>query len=234
MSNTNTPLFFLALTPPPTPLLLQDKRQIGYVKQEDIFFQHLTVRDQLLYTALLRLPEAIPKADKINEVERIIDVLRLNKCANTPIMLISGGEKKRTNIGTELLTDPNIILLDEPTSGLDSTSAVALLKILSELSKLHKKTIITSIHQPSSSAFANFDKLLLLADGNVVYSGTPMGSLEYFDGKGHPCPTGYNGADHIMDLLVVDNAIEGSTNDGNRRKSLISSWNSAKQGEREQ
>ena len=87
-------------------------------------------------------------------------------------MLISGGEKKRTNIGTELLTDPQIILLDEPTSGLDSTSAVALMGTLRTLAD-EGKTILTSIHQPSSSVFANFDKLCLLADGKMVYFGTP-------------------------------------------------------------
>jgi len=199
------------------------KRQIGYVKQEDIFFDHLTVRDQLLYTALLRLPSSFTKADKISEVDRIISILRLNKCANTPIHLISGGEKKRTNIGTELLTDPNIIMLDEPTSGLDSTSAVALLRILRELATNQNKTIITSIHQPSSAAFAAFDKLLLLADGHVVYSGTPKHSLNYFNNLGFPCPVGYNGADHVMDLLVVDSAADQDNT--NTRAVLIEKWN---------
>ena len=212
------------------PLSKQDKRQIAYVKQEDIFFPHLTVRDQLLYTALLRLPEKLPRSAKVAEVEKTINILRLTKCATTPIMLISGGEKKRTNIGTELLTDPNIIMLDEPTSGLDSTSAVALLKILHSLAVDCNKTIITSIHQPSSSAFFAFDKLLLLADGNVVFSGTPHSSLEWFESKGHSCPSGYNGADHIMDLLVVDSAIDGGDGD-TRKKMLIELWDQKKGSE---
>ena len=134
--------------------------------------------------------------------------LRLAKCADTPINMVSGGERKRVNIGSELLTDPAIILLDEPTSGLDSTSAVALMRILESLAREEGKTIITSIHQPSSAVFFGFDKLMLLADGNVVYFGTPKDSLEHVKKLGLECPAGYNAADHHMDLLVVDSAID--------------------------
>ena len=184
------------------------KKKVAYVKQSDLFFGHLTVRDQLTYTAFLRLPSVWSKDKKVGEVNRIIKQLRLNKCADTPIFMISGGEKKRVNIGSELLTDPAIILLDEPTSGLDSTSAVALMKILHTLARNEGKTIITSIHQPSSAVFFAFDKLMLLADGNVVYFGTPQGSLDHVKNIGLECPAGYNAADHHMDLLVVDSAID--------------------------
>lgn len=190
------------------------KRKVAYIKQADSFFTHLTVRDQLTYTALLRLPSTQTKAEKHAEVNRIINLLRLNKCAESPIRLLSGGEKKRVNIGTELLTDPQVILLDEPTSGLDSTSAVALLRMLHDLAKNNGKTIITSIHQPSSAVFRAFDKLIMLAEGNVVYFGTPMNSLTYLQEKNIACPSGYNAADHWMDLLVVDNSInEDNEND---------------------
>ena len=124
-----------------------------------------------------------------------------------------GGEKKRVNIGSELLTDPSILMLDEPTSGLDSTSAVALLHVLHSLAWKEGKTIITSIHQPSSAFFFAFDKLILLADGNVVYFGTPRGSLDYVRQLGLECPQGYNAADHHMDLLVVDGAVEDEEDD---------------------
>lgn len=189
------------------------KKKVAYVKQNDLFFGHLTVRDQLTYTAFLRLPSVWTKNKKILEVNRIIKLLRLSKCADTPIERISGGEKKRVNIGSELLTDPSNILLDEPTSGLDSTSAVALLQILDSLARKEGKTIITSIHQPSSAVFFAFDKLMLLADGNVVYFGTPRGSLEYVKQLGLECPPGYNAADHHMDLLVVDSAVDDEEDD---------------------
>ena len=89
--------------------------QIAYVKQADIFFTHLTVRDQLGYTAFLRLPQAWSPHRKLEEVDRIIQLLKLTKVADSKIDTLSGGEKKRVNIGTELLTDPSCILLDEPT-----------------------------------------------------------------------------------------------------------------------
>jgi ATP-binding cassette subfamily G (WHITE) protein 2 len=88
------------------------KRKLAYVLQQDLFFENLTVKQQLTYTALLRLPNNLSKQDKLVQVEQIIDQLRIRKCVNTPIMLVSGGEKKRVNIGTELLTNPSVIFLD--------------------------------------------------------------------------------------------------------------------------
>ena len=96
------------------PFVLQF-RAIPCLVQSDIFFQHLTVRDQLTYTALLRMPGAMRTEVKHEEVNKVIRILRLTKVADSPIKLLSGGEKKRVNIGTELLTDPGVLLLDEPT-----------------------------------------------------------------------------------------------------------------------
>jgi len=188
--------------------------KVAYVKQQDIFFETLTVKEQLTYTARLRIPESVgTKAERneiiSNEVNRIIGLLKLTKVAQSPINMCSGGEKKRVNIGTELLTNPSIILLDEPTSGLDSASAVSLLEILKDLAVNQGKTIITSIHQPNSATFLNtFDKLLMLSDGHAVYFGTPSESLQYLKTQDLVCPEGYNAADHWMDILVADRSQE--------------------------
>ena len=88
------------------------KRKFAYVLQDDIFFENLTIKQQLTYTALLRLPDHLTRETKLFQVEHILEELRLQNCANTPIRFISGGERKRVNIGTELLTNPSIILLD--------------------------------------------------------------------------------------------------------------------------
>ena len=186
------------------------KKHVAYVRQADLFFGHLTVRDQLTYTALLRLPASWSRERKVEEVESVLCQLRLGGCADTPIHMVSGGERKRVNIGSELLTDPTLLLLDEPTSGLDSTSAVSLMAVLADLAQggggRAARTVLTSIHQPSSAVFFRFDRLLLLADGAVAYHGRPQGSLGHVALLGMACLAGYNAADHLMDLLVVDGA----------------------------
>jgi ABC-type multidrug transport system ATPase subunit len=142
----------------------------------------------LTYTALLRMPGEMKSKLKHQEVEKVIRMLRLNHVAASPIYLLSGGEKKRVNIGTELLTDPSVLLLDEPTSGLDSTSAVSLLKLLQSFASENGKTVITTIHQPSSAVFRSFDRLMMLSEGRVVYFGTPVDSLDYLHNLDLACP----------------------------------------------
>ena len=147
--------------------------KLAYVKQADVFFGHLTVRDQFTYTALLRMKSGDNNIHKHATVHRILRLLRLTSVADSPIRMLSGGERKRVNIGTELLTDPAVLLLDEPTSGLDSTSAVSLLKLLQVYGRSHGKTVLCSIHQPSSAVFQScFDRLLMLSMGRAVFFGT--------------------------------------------------------------
>merc|ERR1712125_50029 len=107
----------------------------------------------------------------------------------------------------------------------DSASAVSLLNVLKDLANNHGKTIITTIHQPSSATFLNvFDNLLMLSDGNVVYFGTPANSLDYLADNGFACPNGYNGADHWMDLLVTDSAVEEERKGKSPRFLLQKAW----------
>lgn len=176
------------------------KRLIAYVLQEDIFYTNLTVREQLYFTSHLRLPDSLSHIAKRDAVNHVIKTLRIERCADTQILLVSGGERKRCNIGTELLTNPSILLLDEPTSGLDSTAANSLIVTLRALAA-EQMTIITSIHQPSSKVFYAFDHLVLLADGHTVYAGAPSHCLAYFSGLGYSPPADYNPADFVMDLL---------------------------------
>ena len=116
---------------------------------------------------------------------------------------ISGGERKRTSIGVELITDPSLILLDEPTSGLDSFKALSIVKILRKLAHDKGKTIISTIHQPSSEAFNEFDRLLLMSDGYVVYQGEAKMSAQYFIDLGFSIPTFSNPADTYMRILAM-------------------------------
>jgi ABC-type multidrug transport system ATPase subunit len=181
------------------------RKKIAYVMQEDIFFANLTVREQLTFTCQLRLPESVGHTEKEKAVDHVVRTLGIEKCQHTKIMLVSGGERKRCNIGTELLTNPSLILLDEPTSGLDSTAAAALMKTMRGLAE-DRMTVIMSIHQPSSRVFYSFDQLMLLADGRTVYYGPPSKCLPYLSTLGFVPPADYNPADFVMDLL---NSVEG-------------------------
>jgi len=112
---------------------------------------------------------------------------------------VSGGEKKRVAIGQELLFNPSVILLDEPTSGLDSTTALSLINTLNTLAKEGNRTVLTTIHQPSSRIYQKLDKLLLLGLGNVLYFGDASQAHEYFREIGYPMPYGMNCADFLLD-----------------------------------
>ena len=116
---------------------------------------------------------------------------------------ISGGERKRTAIGVELITNPSLILLDEPTSGLDSFKALQIVKLLKNLSR-KGKTIISTIHQPSSESFLEFDRLLLMSDGYCVYQGEAKESARYFRELGFKLPAFTNPADTYMRILAVN------------------------------
>jgi len=215
-SSMNSGSYTLDCIPVAGRIMKRLKRKIAYVKQNDIFFDHLTVGEQITYTAQLRLQKDIGM-----KVKQLVKMLLLDACVDTPIYLISGGEKKRLNIGTELLTDPFVLVLDEPTSGLDSTCAVSLINILHKFAR-KGKTIITSIHQPSSGIFRSFDKICFLGEGNCIYFGTPLSSLEYMEGLGNPCPPGYNSADHWMDVLVNDlNLVKQLDNDEEKKDDVL-------------
>lgn len=93
---------------------------------------------------------------------------------------ISGGERKRTSIGIELMTNPKVLLLDEPTSGLDSTNALKIVKMLKREAQLRGAVVICSIHQPSSELFHLFDNTICLSEGEVIYNGRTVQIGDYF------------------------------------------------------
>jgi len=117
--------------------------------------------------------------------------------------ILSGGERKRTSIGVELVSDPSLILLDEPTSGLDSFKARSICKLLHDLARKKGKTILSTIHSPSSEAFFYFDRLILMADGFTVFQGDAGESMEYFRTLKFNVPRRCNPADFFMKVLSI-------------------------------
>ncbi|XP_017572784.2 broad substrate specificity ATP-binding cassette transporter ABCG2b [Pygocentrus nattereri] len=178
----------------------------AYVVQDDILMGTLSVRENLLFSANLRLPrQQYSAADKEKKVMNIIQDLGLEDCANTKIGTeflrgVSGGERKRCSIGMELITSPSLLFLDEPTTGLDSNTANSIMGLLHKLSR-SGKTIIFSIHQPRYSIFRLFDHLTLLHKGEMVYAGPANKAIQYFHDLGYECEAFNNPADFFLDII---------------------------------
>lgn len=167
----------------------------------------MTVRECLIFAAQLRLQGSFD--EKMERVEEVIKDLRLTKCQNTKIggsliKGISGGERKRTAIGVELIMDPQLIFLDEPTTGLDSYTAASVMETLRALSA-SGRTVISTIHQPNSEIFDNFDRLMLIANGKIIYMNEAHKSSDYFAKIGYVCPPMSNPADYFMTVMSPEN-----------------------------
>lgn len=199
------------------------KNSIGFVNQDDIMIPTLTVYETVLNSALLRLPNSMPFKVKQSKVLQILSELKISHIKDMLIGSdfergISGGEKRRVAIACELITSPSILFLDEPTSGLDGYNAFNVIECLVRLAKVYKRTIIFTIHQPRSNIVSLFDKLLLLSDGDVIYSGEMSDCSKYFSTIGYNCPQGYNIADYLIDITNqrFETTIDSiSDNDGN-------------------
>eukprot|EP01138_Halocafeteria_seosinensis_P000056 gb/GECG01000057.1/.p1 GENE.gb/GECG01000057.1/~~gb/GECG01000057.1/.p1 ORF type:complete len:911 (+),score=113.81 gb/GECG01000057.1/:1-2733(+) len=203
---TSKPVLSGSITLNGKPRKKDDKRRLAYVMQDDVLFDNLTVEETLYYSAKLKMPESTPEETIQQRVEEVISLLKLDKCRQTIIGSpmqrgVSGGERKRVNIGNEIVTDPSVLLLDEPTSGLDSSNALRLLSSLAMLAAAGR-TVMTTIHQPSTQIFNCFDKLLLLGEGNVLYFGTASDALHYFASPPlkQVCPPHWNPADFLLEV----------------------------------
>ncbi|KAJ8764661.1 hypothetical protein K2173_007748 [Erythroxylum novogranatense] len=180
------------------------KRNTGFVTQDDVLYPHLTVTETLVFTALLRLPNSFTREEKIRQAESVVAQLGLLRCKNSiiggPLLRgVSGGERKRVSIGQEMLINPSLLFLDEPTSGLDSTTAQRIVSTLWDLSK-GGRTIVMTIHQPSSRLFYMFDKVLLLSEGNPLYFGEGARAMDYFSSVGYAPSLAMNPSDFLLDL----------------------------------
>ncbi|NXQ12306.1 ABCG2 protein, partial [Peucedramus taeniatus] len=192
----------------------------GYVVQDDVVMGTMTVRENLQFSAALRLPSSISIKEKEERVTQIINELGLSKVADAKVGTelirgVSGGERKRTNIGMELITEPPVLFLDEPTTGLDASTANAVLILLKKLSR-RGRTIIFSIHQPRYSIFKLFDSLTLLASGKVLYHGPAKHALEYFSSIGYECEPFNNPADFFLDVINGDSTAVAASKEDHR------------------
>jgi len=180
----------------------------AYVMQDDVLFSNLTVRETFEFSARMRLPSEVSFETKQALVSQIITELGLVKAQDTRIgnqfvRGVSGGERKRTNIGIELLSGASLIFLDEPTSGLDAFQAQNVMESLWTLAG-NGRTVLSTIHQPRSSIYKMFDLLLLLSEGKCIYYGSAAEATGWFADGGFPCPAEFNPADFFLDIVSPD------------------------------
>lgn len=162
---------------------------IGFVSQDDLLIEELTVYQNLYYNAKLCF-DNYTKEEVIETVNKVLQNLGLFEIKDMKVgspldKKISGGQRKRLNIALELIREPSVLFLDEPTSGLSSRDSENILDLLKELA-LKGKLVFVVIHQPSSDIFKMFDKLIILdVGGFLIYNGDPIDSIIYFKNKAH-------------------------------------------------
>eukprot|EP00929_Paragymnodinium_shiwhaense_P005191 TRINITY_DN10682_c0_g2_i4.p1 TRINITY_DN10682_c0_g2~~TRINITY_DN10682_c0_g2_i4.p1 ORF type:complete len:811 (+),score=158.86 TRINITY_DN10682_c0_g2_i4:100-2433(+) len=182
------------------------KRMVGFVPQDDVVYHNLTVREQIYFSARLRNESGLSKERLRNITEDVLNVMQIDHIQNSitggvESRGISGGQRKRVNIGLELAAQPSLLFLDEPTSGLDSTSSLAVCVSLKKMCQLGMTSIMV-IHQPRYSLFTLFDDVLLLGKGGrVCYLGNSHGAKPYFESLGFQMPADENPADWFMDII---------------------------------
>jgi ABC-type multidrug transport system permease subunit/ABC-type multidrug transport system ATPase subunit len=187
------------------------QRKTGYVQQQDLHLQTTTVREALSFSAVLRQPAHVPRAEKLAYVDEVIRLLEMEEYADAIIGVPGEGlnveQRKRLTIGVELAAKPPLLLfVDEPTSGLDSQTSWAILDLLEKLTK-SGQAILCTIHQPSAMLFQRFDRLLFLAKGGkTVYFGDIGKNSEtmtsYFErNSGVTCPPEENPAEWMLEVI---------------------------------
>ncbi len=181
----------------------------SFVEQEDALIGSLTVKETISFAARLALPSSVSKKERVQRVDDLLDAFGIQGQANTlvgtPIRKgISGGQKRRLSVASQLIADPRILFLDEPTSGLDSAASFEVMKYIKRVAVQHRLIVVASIHQPSTATFALFDQLMLLSGGKTCYFGPRAGVQSYFDNISHPIPAYTNPAEFLLALVNVD------------------------------
>src|SRR5437588_1736230 len=196
------------------PNLDQLKGYISYIPQEDAFDEHLTIGENLQFAAAIRSPH-LSRRDRMRRLEGKLLELGLGERRDAVVgsalkKTLSGGERKRLNIGLDMIGMSDVYLFDEPTSGLSSKDSEHVIEIIRGMA--HNKIIIVTIHQPSSKLFQMFHKAILLdKGGRLVFFGTPSDMLRYFAEAEHQhqfgaelgaCPScGTTRPEFIFDVL---------------------------------
>ncbi|CAN6283386.1 unnamed protein product [Urochloa humidicola] len=193
------------------------KKIIGFVPQDDIVHGNMTVEENLWFSSSCRFSKGMSRSDRVRVLERVIGSLGLQEIRNSLVGTvekrgISGGQRKRVNVGIEMVMEPSLLILDEPTTGLDSASSQLLLRALRH-EALEGVNVCAVVHQPSYTLFNMFDDFVLLARGGLIAYHGPVSEVEmYFAGLGIKVPDRENPPDYFIDILegIVKTKIRGN------------------------
>ncbi|KOS19454.1 ABC transporter G family member 12 [Escovopsis weberi] len=207
--------------------LSQFQKITCFVEQEDALIGALTVRETLDFSSRLS-SSSLSRQDRESRINGLLSSFGLTQQANTligtPILKgLSGGQKRRVGVASQLITSPKILFLDEPTSGLDSVASWEVVNYLRKVAKQNNLIVICSIHQPSTSTFNLFDTLMLLSGGKTHYFGHVDQVLPYLESVGVPAPQHVNPAEFVLELLNTDFATD-KTAAAARIENLHAAW----------
>ena len=211
------------------------KDLIGFVPQDDLLIEELTVYQNLYYTAKLCFA-SLSEEEIDRHVMKILKDLGLDATKDLKVgsainKYISGGQRKRLNIALELIREPAVLFLDEPTSGLSSADTEKVINLLKE--QTYKgKLVVVNIHQPSSDVYKLFDRLWLLDKGGYpVFDGNPIDAITYFkeaanyaDAETSACPTCGNVNPEIVLNIIDEKAINNTGETSDARKMTPQEW----------
>ena len=211
------------------------KDLIGFVPQDDLLIEELTVYQNLWFTARLCF-EGMSEKDLDYRVMKTLkdlglDAIKHLKVGSAINKYISGGQRKRLNIALELIREPSVLFLDEPTSGLSSADTEKVINLLKEQT-FKGKLIIVNIHQPSSDVYKLFDRLWLLDRGGYpVFDGNPIDAITYFkeaanyaDAETSACPTCGNVNPEIVLNIIDEKALSNTGEPSDERKMNPQDW----------
>lgn len=214
----------------------ETQRLIGFVPQDDLLIEELTVKENLWYTARLCF-DGMTDQELNERVDKTLHDLGLEATADLKVgsplnKTISGGQRKRLNIALELIREPAVLFLDEPTSGLSSADTEMVINLLKEQT-YRGRLIVVNIHQPSSDVYKLFDRLWLLDKGGYpVYDGNPIDAITYFkqaagyaDADTSMCPTCGNLNPEVVLNIIDEKALDSSGMQSSERKVSPQQWN---------
>uniref|UniRef100_A0A1B0CN52 Putative transporter abc superfamily breast cancer resistance protein n=1 Tax=Lutzomyia longipalpis TaxID=7200 RepID=A0A1B0CN52_LUTLO len=202
----------------------------GFVPQSDSLIDVLTIEEHLMFICQLKYSRKMGQFHRKVTIRKILTELGLHSLATSRIGTLSGGERKKLNLATELLGEPFFLFCDEPTTGLDSFNALMVIKTLKKLCGIGResrdngnfemeiatsetelweprqesfpKGIVCSIHQPSSDIFHSFSQIILIREGRVVFQGSTAEAKDQFHEAGFTCPEDYNPIEYYVKIVA--------------------------------